>query len=189
MAQPRLDDPRFTYADYLQWSDDERWELVGGVAHGMSPAPSPRHQEWLVGILVQVARALEGGPCRVYVAPFDVRLAPPGATDGEVEDVVQPDLAVICDRAKIDARGCHGPPDWIVEILSPRTKLRDQVVKRDLYARHGVREYWIVDPDARTLVIYRGDGFGEREEHRTAGRTAVAAVAGVEIDWDRASVD
>ena len=89
MAHPRPVEPRFSYAEYVQWADGLRWELIDGVARVMSPAPARSHQELLIALAGQVWSALEGQPCRVYVAPFDVRLAPPGTADEDIVDVVQ----------------------------------------------------------------------------------------------------
>jgi Uma2 family endonuclease len=153
--RPDAQSGAFTYADYCRWPEDERWELIGGEAFDMSPAPARIHQDLVVGLLVQVHGALAGSSCRVYVAPFDVRLPEADEADDDIRNVVQPDLAVICDRARLDDKGCRGAPDWIVEVLSPRTAAKDQWRKRDLYERHGVREYWLVHPTDRIVFIYR----------------------------------
>ena len=180
-------EPRFTYGDYVRWSGDERWELIDGEAFAMSPAPSRRHQEAMVGLVAQIAPQLPGGPCRVYVAPFDVRLPRGAEADAEVDTVVQPDIAVICDPAKLDAAGCRGAPDWIIEVRSPATAARDRLQKRDLYKRHGVAEYWVLDPDGRRLTIHRLDASTGRYAAPTTakaeGTASPRAVPGVSIDW------
>jgi Uma2 family endonuclease len=181
--------PRFTYGDYVRWQGDERWELVAGEAHLMSPAPSRRHQEVVVGLLEQIARTLRDSRCRVYVAPFDVRLPRGAEDDADIDTVVQPDLAVICDETKLDEAGCRGAPDWILEVLSPATAARDRVQKRDLYERHGVREYWLVDPDGATWTAYRLDPasgrFAAREEGKAEGTAHPAILPTVVIEWAR----
>ena len=180
-------DPRFTYGDYVRWSGDERWELIDGEAFAMSPAPSRRHQEAVVGLVGQIAPQLRRRPCRVYVAPFDVRLPRDAEADAEVDTVVQPDIAVICDPSKLDAAGCRGAPDWIVEVISPATAARDRVHKRDLYERNGVREYWVLDPDGRRLTIHRLDPstgrYANPVTEAAARTTSPNAVPGVTIDW------
>jgi len=180
-------EPRFTYGDYVRWSGDERWELIDGEVFAMSPAPSRGHQEAVVGLVAQIAPQLQGGPCRPYVAPFDIRLPQGAEADAAVETVVQPDIAVICDPSKLDAAGCRGAPDWIVEVVSPATAARDRIVKRDLYERHGVREYWVLDPDDRRLTIHRLDpSTGRFSAPATAdadGTTSPRSVPGVAIDW------
>lgn len=179
--------PRFTYGDYSSWSDDERWELIDGEAFAMSPAPSRRHQEVLGGLYVQIAQFLRGSACRIYLAPFDVRLPKADEPDDDVDTVVQPDLTLVCDPAKLDAAGCRGAPDWIVEILSPNSSRRDMVLKRDLYARHGVREYWIVDPMHRTVLMHLLDPahrvYAPSEPIYAEGSTPVRTLPGLAIEW------
>ena len=147
---------RFSYDDYSNWTDEGRWELIDGVAYDMSPAPSRLHQEMLLKIVRPIADFLDDTPCEVYVAPFDVRLPEdPEASDKETLTVVQPDIVVVCDKSKLDERGCKGPPDFVIEILSPATAAKDMKIKRDLYERHGIREYWLVHPTDKTVMVYR----------------------------------
>ena len=143
---------KYTYSDYLTWNDDQRYELIDGNVYMMTPSPSPSstHQKISVELLRQLANYLQGKICEVYAAPFDVRLN----ADAEDDTVVQPDITVICDPSKIDERGCKGVPDMIIEILSPSTTQRDQVVKLNRYLKAGVREYWIVSPEARSVHIH-----------------------------------
>ena len=186
---PTLSTPRFTYGDYRQWEGDDRWELIDGEAFDMSPAPSRLHQEVVGGLYSQIRAFLDGHPCRAYVAPFDVRLPEGEELDDAVETVVQPDISVICDASKLDDAGCRGAPDWIVEVLSPQTSVRDQVQKRDLYERHGVREYWIVHPADRVLTTYRlaehHSRFAAARVQETRGVTSSQVVADLEVDWQR----
>lgn len=147
---------RFTYADYLTWNDDQRWELIDGVAFCMSPGPNRLHQKWLGDLFVQFHVYLEDKPCEVYLAPFDVRLPEyADASNEETITVVQPDLMVVCDQDKLDDRGIKGAPDLVVEIISPSTAKRDITTKYELYQRHGVKEYWLMYPNDRTLLVYR----------------------------------
>lgn len=145
----------WTYADYCSWPDDERWELIDGVAYAMSPAPSRRHQELSGALFNQFYNYFKGKMCKVYAAAFDVRLPEfPEQSDAAVETVVQPDIVVVCDPSKLDDKGCKGAPDLVVEILSPATGGKDLTVKFDLYERHGVKEYWIVQPVDKTLMVF-----------------------------------
>jgi Uma2 family endonuclease len=144
-----------SYADYLSWPNEERWEIIDGVPYDMSPAPLRRHQEISMALSGEFYTYLKGKPCKVYAAPFDVRLP----KDGEVEDrdittVIQPDIAVVCKLERLDSRGCLKAPDLIVEILSPFTSSKDSVKKFDLYEREGVREYWVVRPDEQTVSVF-----------------------------------
>ncbi len=186
MAHAAIKSGPFTYSDYCGWPDDERWELIDGVVYDMAPAPSRVHQEVVVELTRQIGNFLQDKPCHVYVGPFDVRLSDADEADEQVETVVQPDIAVICDESKLDDKGCRGAPDWIVEILSPSTAAKDMIQKRDSYERHDVREYWLVHPLDHLLWIYRlEDGvFGKPEILATEEKTPVRILTGLEIDWD-----
>jgi Uma2 family endonuclease len=177
-----------TYADYLTWSDTQRNELINGTAYVREPpAPSPSHQGVVVELCRQAANTLKGKPCRVYVAPFDIRLPKTAEPDDEVDTVVQPDVFIVCDPLKVDARGMRGAPDWIAEVLSPHTARYDTIVKLPIYERAGVREVWFIHPIDRTLTIYRlEEGHYQRTTLRALeGQTPLTAVPGVSIDWDQ----
>lgn len=141
----------YTYEDYYTWDDGKRWELIGGVPYAMPSETLTRHQRISGEVGRQLFNFLKGRPCcEVFAAPFDVRL-----NAGDADDtVVQPDLVVVCDRAKIDDRGCKGAPDLVMEILSPSTARHDRIVKLKLYQQAGVREYWIVDPETKTVQVF-----------------------------------
>ena len=147
---------RYTYADYLTWLDDQRRELIDGFIHLMS-APNELHARvsvnWSFWTTTFVRK--HNVKCRIYLAPFDVRLPINNETaDDRIYDVVQPDICVICDLSKIDEKGCIGAPDLIVEVLSPSTLKYDWNYKFNLYERAGVREYWIVDPKPKKVNIF-----------------------------------
>lgn len=156
---------RFSYADYLTWPEDERWELIDGVAYCMSPAPTSGHQAVVGEFYWRIAAYLHGKSCRAFVAPFDVRLAERGVRDEDILNVVQPDILVYCDQGKIDRRGGTAAPDWVIEVLSPSTSAKDQREKLALYERFGVLEYWLAHPTDRTVTVYRraDSGFGKAE--------------------------
>jgi len=143
----------YTYADYYNWSEEERWELINGEAYAMS-APSRLHQKFVSDLAGQLRNYFQKKPCEFYVAPFDVRLPKRNEKDEQIDTVIQPDLSIICDESKLDNKGCRGAPDWIIEILSPSSKLMDMEVKRKLYEQHGVKEYWIIHPEERYVMIY-----------------------------------
>ena len=141
-------DVLYTYSDYVTWDDDTRYELIHGVPY-MLAAPSLVHQRVIGRLYVQLFNFLAGKACEVFVAPVDVRLCA-----GQRDDtVVQPDLLVVCDKAKLDDKGCAGAPDMVVEILSPSTASRDCIIKWQLYLDAGVKEFWIVDPIAKTVYV------------------------------------
>ena len=139
---------RYTYADYCSWPEGERWELIDGVAYAMAPAPSQTHQTVFGVIFTQLHNYLKGKPCKVFSAPFDVRLNVNSADD----TVVQPDILVVCDESKLDGKGVVGAPNLVIEILSPSSMRHDFITKKMLYQRAGVREYWIVDPESKTVT-------------------------------------
>lgn len=194
MARPHQARPaeRYTYRDYLGWPDATRWELIEGAAHAMTPAPSRAHQRILVALAGQLYAYLEGKPCQLYVAPFDVRLPRGTEPDDEVDTVVQPDLVVVCDRSKLDDRGCRGAPDLAIEILSPTTAARDHIDKLALYEKHGVREYWLVHPTDRLVMVYRQgeDGrFGLPSVHAGDQRVPVGIFGDLLLDLPRVFAD
>ena len=175
MAMP-AEKSRYTFADCLTWAENERIEIVNGEAFMMAP-PSSRHQEISFEIGRQLGNFLEGKRCKVYPAPFGVRLFErEGETPEDVDTMVEPDLSVVCDRSKIDKHGCKGAPDLVVEILSPSTQRHDQLVKLDLYQRAGVREYWIVDPENKTVRVLLQTGEGTLWTHEVYRREDVAKV-------------
>ena len=176
MALPaRKSEPKFTYGDYLTWPDEERWELIDGNAYNMSPAPSRRHQQISRELAFQIHDYLRDKPCELYHAPFDVRLPDEDESDDEVLTVVQPDIVVICDKKKLDDKGCRGAPDLIIEILSPNTASKDLREKLNLYEKHGVNEYWIVHPTDNTVMVFklsekkygRPDVYAEKDKIKT----------------------
>jgi len=188
MALTQRDRQHHTYGEYLTWSDDHREELIDGVAYVREPpAPSPTHQELVGELHHEIRGALEGKPCRVYIAPLDVRLPKSDEADEKIDTVVQPDVFIVCDRRKIDQRGMRGAPDWLAEVLSPSTASHDQIIKVPVYERAGVPEVWLIHPTDRTLAIYRlEDGrYGRPTILELKGQTALTAVPGVSIDWDR----
>lgn len=141
---------RYTYADYLAWDDKVRYELIYGEAYMMS-SPSTWHQDMSISLGSQLWNFFQGKPCRPYTAPIDVRLFP--QKDNTDNTVVQPDLLVVCDTSKIAAEGIIGAPDFIIEILSPGTKMCELNVKWDLYLKAGVREYWIVGKESVIKLV------------------------------------
>lgn len=184
----RILDQRYSYRDYLGWPEDERWELIEGVAYQMA-APSRRHQAIVGQCYYRLRQFLEGKPCTVYIAPFDVLLPELGEVeDGDTTNVVEPDLVVFCDRSKLTTAGARGAPDIAIEIISPSNTVLVLRNKFDLYERMGLREYWIVEPAGEWINRFdRGEGgrFG-RPEVRDAvlkkGPIASLVLEGFSID-------
>jgi len=161
---------RFTYADACCWPEEERWELIDGDAWDMSPAPNPLHQEVSGRLFYRLYGHLRGHGCRVFAAPIDLLLPEADEADDAVETVVQPDLVVVCDGEKVRERYLYGPPDLVVEIVSPSTARRDEGIKRDRYEAAGVEEYWVIYPVEQVVHRYRSK----------AGRYGAAEVFGLE---------
>jgi Uma2 family endonuclease len=183
---------RYTYSDYLTWPDNQTGELIDGAAYIREPpAPSIPHQRIVIEFCRQLATALKGKPYEVYIAPADVRLPKSGEEDGQIDTVVQPDVFIVCDSERVDARGLRGAPDWVAEVLSPSTASYDRLVKLPVYERAGVREVWLVHPIERTVAIY----LLEAERYRQArifdikGKTPLTAVPGIVIDWEEVLVE
>ncbi|MFM2005526.1 MAG: hypothetical protein RLZZ09_1181 [Pseudomonadota bacterium] len=155
-ALPR--DRRYTWTDYQNWPEGERWGIIDGVAYNMSPAPSTRHQRVAGNFYGVLYRLLAGKGCQPFMAPTDVRLSE--------NDVVQPDILVVCDPGKITPSHIEGAPELVVEILSPGTSARDLREKKWLYQKSGVREYIVVDPlelYAQRFLLSSEGRYGEPE--------------------------
>ena len=178
---------RYSYADYLNWADNKRREIINGFVHLMA-GPSEFHARLtstlniLMGMMVRSRK----GKCRIYHAPFDVRLPLNGSNEeGEIFDVVQPDLCVVCDLSKIDKNGIIGAPDLIVEVLSLSTQKYDWNYKFNLYEKAGVREYWIVDPKAKIVNVFllQSDGtYDKGAFYECNQKVPVFIFEGLEID-------
>ena len=140
---------KYTYEDYLNRDDDIRYELIDGVIH-MLASPARVHQGISGEIHVQLYNFLKGKPCKVYYAPFTVRLSVGQGAD----TVLEPDLVVICDMSILDDRGCKSAPDMVIEILSPSTSKKDTTIKYNKYLQAGVKEYWVVSPDDKTVIVH-----------------------------------
>lgn len=185
---------KFTYADYLTWDDDERWELIDGQAYNMSPAPATKHQLFLGELHRQIANLLieKEMSCLSFVAPFDVRFPENVKDNNKIIDVVQPDISVICNLSRLDEKGCHGAPDFIIEVLSPSTAQKDYEVKRQLYEKNGVKEYWLVDPTNHIVTVYlleESGKYGPPLIHAVKGKLKVKSLDEIIIDLDRVFVE
>jgi len=158
------------------WDEDERIEIISGEAYMTSP-PSRIHQKISGGIFRQLVNFLEGKQCDVYAAPFGVRLFEhDNDKPDDVDTMVEPDISVKCDKHKLDKYGCKGAPGLIVEILSPSTQRHDQLVKLNLYERAGVREYWIVDPESKTVRVMLQASNGAMRTHEAYNKEDIAKV-------------
>ncbi|MDE7425599.1 MAG: Uma2 family endonuclease [Lachnospiraceae bacterium] len=139
----------YTIDDIYALPDGERAELIDGKIYYMAP-PSRTHQKISMFLSNEISGYIKSnnGECEIYAAPFAVFL------NKDDMNYVEPDISVICDTSKLDDKGCHGAPDWVIEIVSPSSKTRDYMTKLFKYRTAGVREYWIVDPDKQMVMVY-----------------------------------
>jgi len=151
LAEQRING-EYTYEDYLSWDTDERYEIIDGWAYLMA-APNEEHHDISMALSRKIADFLDGKPCKLFAAPFDVRLFPHATTHKE-KGHVQPDLFVVCDKNKRDGKRINGAPDLVIEILSPSNESHDRYKKLNLYIKSGVKEYWIVDPKNKVIQVY-----------------------------------
>jgi Uma2 family endonuclease len=155
VKEPFTEYGRYSYADYLGWQMDEMVELIKGkVFRSAAAAPRRIHQEISGKIFNRFFNFLEHHSCKIYEAPFDVRLPIKSKKNEDIDTVVQPDICVICDKSKLDDLGCIGAPDLIIEILSPGNNKKELKNKYEVYEESGVREYWIIHPHEQTVMTY-----------------------------------
>ncbi|MCM1050189.1 MAG: Uma2 family endonuclease [Clostridiales bacterium] len=140
----------YTIEDIYKLPDGERAELIDGKIYNMAP-PNTRHQTLVMELSYQINDYIKhnNGQCKVFPAPFAVFL------NKDDINYVEPDISVICDLTKLDDKGCHGAPDWIIEIVSPNSRSMDYIKKMLKYETTGVREYWIVDSDKGQIMVYQ----------------------------------
>lgn len=184
--QPRIKSGEFSYAHFRRWPEDERRELIDGLAVAMAP-PSVAHQRVVTELTVQLGSALRGHRCVVLASPVGVRLPIADEADDDIQTVLQPDLPVVCDPAKIDRDGIRGAPDLVIEVLSPSTAAYDLIEKRQAYERGGVRELWLIDIAAALITRYQQVAparFGDAVHLRAEGRIALNSVPELALDLD-----
>jgi Uma2 family endonuclease len=175
----------YTYADYMQWKFKERLELFRGRIFKMG-APNMDHQVIGGHIFFRLYDYLRGQICRVFIAPFDVRLPVRNhKRDDEITTVVQPDICIICDPEKLDKRGACGAPDLMIEILSPGNTKKEVREKFELYEEAGVREYWVIYPQERNVAVFllnQAGKFDGAKIYADGDKLMPVAVPGFTID-------
>ena len=170
---------RYTYADYLKWEGTERYQLINGEAYMMA-SPSVSHQAILGELYLNFGNWLRGKPCKVFAAPLDVRLFP--KKDKSDNSVFQPDLLVVCDDKKLSKGSVDGPPDLVIEIISPSNTHSQLFYKFHYYLEAGVREYWTVAPDEKIVRVNIYDnGRYITTDYKDNDRVAVTILPGLEI--------
>ena len=139
----------YSINDYLEWPEDERIELIDGVIYNMA-SPSSAHQIFDLAIASQIFTQIRkhGGGCVPMIAPVDVQI------DSDDKTMLQPDFLIVCDKNKINEKRVVGAPDFVIEILSPSTRIKDVFIKQNKYMTSGVREYWTVDLQEKAVTVY-----------------------------------
>ncbi len=183
----------YTYKDYLTYDENERIEIIEGEIINMSPAPSRIHQEIISELHFKLKEYIKSnnGSCKVYPAPFDVILK---EDDDEVinsKNIVQPDISVICDKNKLTEKGCTGSPDMIVEVISPYNPSNDYVRKLNLYEKFKVKEYWIVNPTRKNILVYvlTENGYDAPITYTFSDKVKVNIYDNFEIDFNSIDID
>lgn len=176
----------YSYSNYLTWVFDDRVELIKGKVHKMS-APARYHQQVSASMSYFLFHYLRSKSCNVYAAPFDVRFFKGSKSDKDIYTVLQPDLCVICDQAKLDDKGCIGAPDIVVEILSPGNNKKELFNKYKVYEEFGVKEYWIISPAEKSFLKYMLHSNGKYQASRLftlSDRVRSDMLPGFELDLD-----
>ncbi|MBE6088988.1 MAG: Uma2 family endonuclease [Clostridium beijerinckii] len=178
----------YTYKDYLSYDENERIEIIDGEIINMSPAPSRIHQEIITEILFKIRQYIQSnnGPCKVYTAPFDVILKNDDDELISSKNIVQPDISVICDKNKLTDKGCTGSPDMFVEVVSNFNPRNDYIRKLNLYEQFKVKEYWIVNPMRRNILVYilTEVGYDAPITYTFADKVKVNIYDNLEIDFN-----
>ncbi|MCB8817233.1 Uma2 family endonuclease [Desulfosporosinus shakirovi] len=180
---------KYTFADYLQFPDSERWEIIDGISY-MQSAPTWQHQSISRELMLQFGEYLRNNQCQVFAAPFDLRLPEIEEKDIEedVTNVYQPDLLVVCDNSRLRGTGYYGVPSLIIEILSPSTVRIDRLLKFNIYEKVGVKEYWIVEPDNKLVnvfVLEDNKRYGRIELYTETDKVTVSIFPDLVVDLNK----
>ena len=177
----------YTYKDYLFFDENDKVEIIEGEVINMSPAPSRIHQKLISKILTTIENYIQAhnGECEVYPAPFDVILKNDDEDIINSKNIVQPDISVICDKNKLTDKGCTGSPDMIIEIISPYNPSNDYVRKLNLYEKYKVKEYWIINPIRKNILVYTltENGYDAPISYTFDDRVKVYIYENLEIDF------
>ena len=188
MAIQQINNKVYTYYDYLNFPNDEFVEIIDGKIFAMSPAPSRIHQELIMEISAELRNYIKSnkGQCKVYPAPFDVVLINENENENDSKNIVQPDISVICDKNKLNDKGCFGSPDMIVKIVSKFNPGNDYVKKLYLYEKYKVKEYWIVNPMKKNILVYTltESGYNQPDLYTFNDKKKVNIFNNLEIDFN-----
>lgn len=173
----------YTIEDIYALPEGQRAELIDGQIYMMAP-PNRKHQtmihffDWTIGTYIHT----HNGDCKVYPAPFAVYLF------ADDKNYVEPDISVICDKSKLDDRGCNGAPDWVIEIVSPSSKQMDYIMKAFKYRAAQVREYWIVDQQKNRIIVYNFE-HDTMDEYSFSDKVKVGIFEDYEIDFSQLDME
>lgn len=188
MAIQQINNKVYTYYNYLNFPNDEFVEIIDGKIFAMSPAPSRIHQELIMEISAELRNYIKSnkGQCKVYPAPFDVVLINENENENDSKNIVQPDISVICDKNKLNDKGCFGSPDMIVKIVSKFNPGNDYVKKLYLYEKYKVKEYWIVNPMKKNILVYTltESGYNQPDLYTFNDKIKVNIFNNLEIDFN-----
>ena len=167
-----------TIKDYEAYPEDERTEVYEGVPFAMA-APSVLHQELSGELYYQLKDYIRkrNGNCKVFHAPFDVKLS------DDLLTIVQPDISIVCDPNKLDKKRCNGAPDFIIEIVSSSNASDDYIRKTYYYKEYGVKEYWIVDPLKEYVTVFHFDNDSSPEYYTFDDKIKVGIYEDLYIDF------
>lgn len=183
----------YTYKDYLTYDENERIEIIEGEIINMSPAPSRIHQEIISEIHYNLKEYIKANAlsCKVYPAPFDVILKNDDEEMINSKNIVKPDISVICDKNKLTEKGCTGSPDMIVEVISPYNPSNDYVRKLNLYEKFKIKEYWIVNPARKNVLVYvlTENGYDAPISYTFSDKVKVNIYDNLEIDFNSIDID
>lgn len=177
-------DKNYRYGDLSSLSENEKCEILDGELF-LQSAPSWQHQSISGELYRQISNFLYKKPCRVFAAPFDLCLADYTENDEDIPNVLQPDIVVVCDEAKLRKTGYFGAPTFIIEVSSPSTTRQDRVLKFNKYEKAGVKEYWIVEPDGKYISVFtlqENGRYGRPESYTETDQIKVSVFPDLIID-------
>lgn len=186
---PLLKQTSYTIDDIYALPDGDRAELIEGKIFNMAP-PSRRHQELIAFFTKTIGNYIDRnkGLCKVYPAPFAVFLKTE-ENDNEYHNYVEPDISVICDPNKLNKKGCTGAPDWVIEVVSPSSRKMDYYLKLTLYQMNGVKEYWVVDPERKVIIVYNFEQMAPAALYHFNDKIMVGIYDSLEIDFSSLTLD
>ncbi len=170
---------RFSWHEYKDWPEDERWQIIDGQAYCMTAAPNIKHQRVTGNLYASIRGKLKGKPCTTFIAPTDVVF--------DDYNIVQPDVLVVCDKGRITEANIQGAPDLVIEVISPSNSFMDKKQKLELYERFSVPEYLLVDPVGDLVERYRlvEAKYGRAEIFPWHGELPLVSLPGVTINlWE-----